>query len=148
MRFHILGYNAVLSNESQPTFRRNIQPQPSGSKCKASMKQAASRANSVRKGHDLYRLSRNSQAKTPVPICRYNRIHRDIAADVFPGLCYNDSFRRERLRKMHIVTLQLREWALIGTGSFGIMHAKYMSYTVSARQAYTRRRILVFGNSV
>jgi hypothetical protein len=38
--FYLLGYNAVQSVVSQPTFRRNISPQSSGSKKKPSKKPA------------------------------------------------------------------------------------------------------------
>jgi hypothetical protein len=45
--FYLLGYNAMYSTETQPTFRRNMSPQSSGSKNKprktSEWKQAASR---------------------------------------------------------------------------------------------------------
>jgi hypothetical protein len=40
--FHVLGYNALLSVESQPTFRRNISHPSSGSKNKPSKEPANS----------------------------------------------------------------------------------------------------------
>jgi hypothetical protein len=38
--YHLLGYNAMWSVESQPTFRRNISPPSSGSRNKLSKKTA------------------------------------------------------------------------------------------------------------
>jgi hypothetical protein len=44
MKTYLLGYNAVSSVESQPTFRRNMSPLSSGLKSKPDMKQTVSRA--------------------------------------------------------------------------------------------------------